>query len=47
VGNVAIGKRDVAELEGAKGQPVVDANLANGSIMFDVVSIEGTKCTQF
>jgi hypothetical protein len=47
VGNVAIGERDVRELEGAKGQPVVGADLENGSVVFDVVSIEGTECTQF
>jgi hypothetical protein len=44
VGNAAISKRDVEELEGAKGQPVVDANLENGFVVFDVVSMEGTKC---
>jgi hypothetical protein len=47
VGNAAIGERDVGELEGAKGQPDVDADLANGSVVFDVVSMEGTECTQF
>jgi hypothetical protein len=47
VGNAVIGERDVTELEGAKGQPDVDAYLANGSVVFDVVSMEGTKCTQF
>jgi len=36
---------DVGELEVAKGQPVVDANLANGSVVFDVVFMEGTECT--
>jgi len=36
VGNAAIGERDVGELEGAKRQPE-----------FDVVSMEGTECTQF
>jgi len=29
VGNAAINERDVGELEGAKGQPVVDADLEN------------------
>jgi hypothetical protein len=47
VGNAAIGERDVGELEGAKGQSDVDANLANGSVVFDVMSMEGTECTQF
>jgi hypothetical protein len=47
VGNAAIGERDVGELEGAKGQLVVDVDLENGSVMFDVVSMEGIKCTQF
>jgi hypothetical protein len=36
---------DVGELEVAKGQPVVDANLANGSVVFDVVFMEGTEYT--
>lgn len=47
VGNATIGERDVGELEGAKGQLVVDTHLANGSIAFNVVSREGTECTQF
>jgi hypothetical protein len=47
VGNAVIGERVVTELEGAKGQPDVDTDLANGSVVFDVVSMEGTKCTQF
>lgn len=25
----------------------VDADLANGSVVFDVVSMEGTECTRF
>jgi hypothetical protein len=37
----------VGELEGANGQSYVGADLENGSIVFDVVSMEGTKCTQF
>jgi hypothetical protein len=47
VGNATIGERDVEELEGTKGQPVVDANLANGSVVFDVMFMEGTECMQF
>jgi hypothetical protein len=47
VGNAAIGERFVGELEGAKGQPDVDTNLANCSIVFDVVCMEGTECMQF
>jgi len=47
VGNAAIGERYVWELEEAKGQPDIDTDLANGSIVFDVVCMEGTKCTQF
>jgi len=47
VGNAAIGERNVGELEGAKGQPVVGADLENGSVVFDVVSSERTECTQF
>jgi hypothetical protein len=45
--NAVIGDRDVGELEGANGQPVVGADLENGFVMFDVVSMEGTECTQF
>jgi hypothetical protein len=44
VGNATISERDVGELEGAKGQPVVDADLENGFVLFDVVSMEGTEC---
>jgi hypothetical protein len=47
VGNAVIGERDVWELEEVKGQPVVDADLENGSVVFDVVSMEGTKCSHF
>jgi hypothetical protein len=47
VGNAAIGERDVGELEGAKRQPDLDVDLANGSVVFDVVYMEGTECTQF
>lgn len=42
-----IGERYVGELEGVKGQPDVDANLANDFIVFDVVCMKGTKCTLF
>jgi hypothetical protein len=47
VGKPAVGERYVGELEGAKGQSVVDTDLVHGSIVFDVVCIEGTKCTLF
>jgi hypothetical protein len=47
VGNAVIGERYVGELEGAKGQPDVDTNLANDSIVFDGVYMEGTECTLF
>jgi hypothetical protein len=47
VGNAEIGERDVGELEGAKGQLDVDVDLANGSVVFDVVYMEGTECMQF
>jgi hypothetical protein len=47
VGNAAIGERDLREFEGAKGQLVVGAALENDSVMFDVVSMERTECTQF
>jgi hypothetical protein len=47
VGNATIGERDVGELDGAKGQPVVDADLENRFVVFDVVFMEGTKCTHF
>jgi hypothetical protein len=47
VGYAVIGERAVGELEGVNGQPVVGADLENGSIVFDVVFMEGTKCTQF
>jgi hypothetical protein len=47
VGNAAIGERYVGELEGAKGQPDVDTDLANGSIVCDVVCLEGMECMQF
>jgi hypothetical protein len=47
VGNVAIGERFVGELKGVKGQPNVDIDLANGSIVFDVMCMEGTECMQF
>jgi hypothetical protein len=40
-----VGERAVGELDGAKGQPVVGADLENGSVVFDVVSMERTKCT--
>jgi hypothetical protein len=43
VGHAAFGERDVWE----KGQPVDDANLADVSVVFNVVSMEGTECTQF
>jgi hypothetical protein len=46
VSNAVISERDV-ELEGAKGQPNVDADLVNGSVVFDVVYMKGTECTQF
>jgi hypothetical protein len=42
-----MGERYVGELEGAKGQSDVDTDLAHGSIVFDVVCMEGTKCTLF
>lgn len=45
VGHAAFGERDVWELEGAKGQPVDDTNLADVSVVFNVVSMEGTECT--
>jgi hypothetical protein len=47
VGKAVIGERYVGELEGAKGKPDVDTNLANDSIVFDVVCMEGTECTLF
>jgi len=47
VGNVEVGERYVGELEGAKGQSDVDTDLAHGSIVFDVVCMEGTKCMMF
>jgi hypothetical protein len=47
VGNAALDERYVGELEGAKGQSDVDTDLAHGSIVFDVVCMEGTKCTLF
>jgi hypothetical protein len=47
MGDAAIGERFVGELEGVKGQPNVDADLANGSIVFDVICMEGMECTQF
>jgi hypothetical protein len=47
VGNVAIGERYVGELEGAKGQSDVDTDFVNNSFVFDVVCMEGMKCTQF
>jgi hypothetical protein len=43
VGYASKGELVVGELEGANGQPVLE----NGSIVFDVVSMEGMKCTQF
>jgi len=46
VGNAAIGDRDVWELEVANGQPVVGTDLENDTVMFDVVSMEGTECMQ-
>jgi hypothetical protein len=45
VGNAAIGERYDGELEGAKGQPDVDTDLMNDSFVFDVVCMEGAKCT--
>jgi hypothetical protein len=47
VGNAAIGERYVGELEGIKGQSDVDTDLAHGSIVFDVMCMEGMKCTLF
>jgi hypothetical protein len=47
VSNAAIGERYVGELYGAKGQPKVDTDLVNGSIVFDVVCMEGTEWTLF
>jgi len=47
VGNPAVSERYVGELKGVKGKSVVDTDLAHGSIVFDVVCIEGTKCTLF
>jgi hypothetical protein len=47
VGNAAIGERYVGELEGAKGQPGVDTDLAYDSIVFDVVCMERTECPLF
>jgi hypothetical protein len=47
VGYASKGEQVVGELEGANGQSYVGADLENGSIVFDVVSMEGTKCTQF
>jgi hypothetical protein len=46
VGYAAIGDRDVWELEVANGQPVVGTDLENDTVMFDVVSMEGTECMQ-
>jgi hypothetical protein len=37
VGNAAISERCVGDLEGAKGQPDVDTDLANDFFVFDVV----------
>jgi hypothetical protein len=45
VGYASFGDRYVGELEGAKGLPVVSADLENGSVVIDVVSMEGTECT--
>jgi hypothetical protein len=47
VGNATIGERYAGELEGAKGQSDVDSDLANGSIVLDVVCMEGIECTLF
>jgi hypothetical protein len=47
VSNAAIGERYVRELERAKGKPNVDTDLANGSIVFDVMCMEGTEWTLF
>jgi hypothetical protein len=47
VGNDAIGERYVGELEGAKGLLDFDTDLAQGSTVFDVVCMEGMKCTLF
>jgi hypothetical protein len=47
VSNAVNGERYVGELDGAKGQLNVDTDLVNGSIVFDVVCMEGTQCTLF
>lgn len=47
VGNATVGERYVGELEGAKGPSDVDTDLAHSSTVFDVVFMEGTKCTLF
>jgi len=41
VGYALIGDRDVGELEGAKGQPGDGVDLNNGSVVFNVVCLEG------
>jgi hypothetical protein len=46
VGYAVIGERVVGELKGAKGQPVVGADLENGFVVFDVVFMEGMECTE-
>jgi hypothetical protein len=40
VGYTSISDRDVRELKGAKRQPDDGADLENGSVVFDVVSME-------
>jgi hypothetical protein len=47
VGYALIGDRDVGELEGAKGQPGDGVDLNNGSVVFNVVCLEGIEYTQF
>jgi hypothetical protein len=47
VGYAAVGERYVGELEGAKGYSDIDTDLAHGFIVFNVVCMEGTKCTLF
>jgi hypothetical protein len=47
VGYALISDRDVGELKGSKRQPVVGVDLDNGSVVFIVVYMEETECTQF
>ncbi len=47
VGYALKGEQVVGKLEGTNRQPYGVVVMEDGSTVFDVVSMEGTECTQF